>query len=221
MSIQRLTVTGLPSWFSSFNFLAGDRGSLAGSFGGANMHGLRWVFLLACFGGVAFAAWSGRWEGRLTSGNCTWIMDLGRNPVWAPPPDPQYAQFQEHFRGDFPTEAPKGLTIQRVLKLDWMAADLLLYLWAVTVAFGLLYLAVRGERRDLILHLGLSTGIGLTAGAAFCIGLWMLFGGWGPPTPEFFGGLGLVVGIISGLASFQGSRAEQGAVPDRSPHGRF
>jgi hypothetical protein len=68
-----------------------------------------------------------------------------------------------------------------VLKLDWMAVDLLLYLWLVTVVGGLLYLAVRGTRRDLVLHLGVSAEIGLTAGAAACIGLWLMFGGWGPP----------------------------------------
>jgi hypothetical protein len=72
----------------------------------------------------------------------------------------------------------------------------------------LLYLAMRGERRDLTLHLALSAGIGLTAGAVACIGLWFLFGGWGPPAPEFFGGPGLVVGVVGGLASFKRDSAE-------------
>jgi hypothetical protein len=181
------------------------------------MYGLRWIFLVACLGSAALVAWSGRWEGRLTLGNHTWIVDLGRAPVWAPPPDPPYARFQEDFKESerFPTEGTPGITIQRVLKLDWMAVDLLLYLWAVTVASGLLYLATRGERRDLILHLGLSAGIGLTAGAAACIGLWLMFGGWGPPFPEFFGGLGLVGGVVAGLGSFRRGRAEPGAAAAR------
>ncbi|HTU20910.1 MAG TPA: hypothetical protein VMG10_22855 [Gemmataceae bacterium] len=84
-----------------------------------------------------------------------------------------------------------------------MIFDLLLYLWSVTAASGLLYLALRRERRDLILHLGLWAGIGLTAAATACIALWLMIGGWGPPAPEFFGGLGLVVGVIVGLGVFK------------------
>jgi CHASE2 domain-containing sensor protein len=96
-----------------------------------------------------------------------------------------------------------------------MAVDLLFYLWLVSVIGGLLYLAVRGERRDLVLHLALSAGMGLTASAAACIALWLLFGGWGPPAPEFFGGLGLVVGIIVGRRSFKRVRRRAESIPTR------
>jgi hypothetical protein len=187
------------------------------------MSGLRWIFLVACLGSSVLVAWSGRWEGRLTLGNHTWIVDLGRAPVWAPPPDPPYARFQKDFTESegFPAEDTPGFAIHRVLKLDWMAVDLLLYLWAVTVASGLLYLAMRGERRDLILHLGLSAGIGLTAGAAGCIGLWLLFGGWGAPSPEFFGALGLVGGVVVGLGSFKRGSAVPGAAADRPLDTRY
>ena len=193
-------------------------GFLFNSFGGADMQGLRWVFLLACLGCVAVVAWNGRWEGRLTRGNHTWIVDLDRTPVWTPPPDPSYARFQKDFKESqsFPAEETPDLAIRRALKLDWMAVDLLVYLWPVSVVAGLLYLATRGTRRDLILHLGLSAGIGLSAGAAACMGLWLLFGGWGPPVPEFFGGLGLVVSLVAGLASFKRDRAVRGTAPDSS-----
>jgi hypothetical protein len=121
-----------------------------------------------------------------------------------------YGTFRKDFTGSegFPAEGTPGLTIKRVLKVDWMAVDLLLYLWPVTVVGSLLYLAARGRRRDLVLHLGLSAGIGLTAGAVACVGFWLLFGGWGPPAPEFFGGLGLVGGIVGGLVSFKRESAE-------------
>jgi len=79
----------------------------------------------------------------------------------------------------------------------------LLYLWPVTLAAGLLYLALRGKQRDPLLHIGLSAGFGLTFGAAACIGLYILYGGWGPPNPAFFGGAGLAVGICIGLATFK------------------
>jgi hypothetical protein len=171
------------------------------------MQGLRWTFLLVCFGCVALVAWNGRWEGRLTRTNFTWIVDLGRAPIWLPPPEPTYGTFQKDFKESegFPSEGTPGLTIKRVLKVDWMAVDLLLYLWPVSVIAGGLYLATRGTKRDLVLHIGLSAGIGLTGGALTCVGLWLLFGGWGPPAPEFFGGLGLAAGMLAGLVSYRES----------------
>src|SRR5262249_2371028 len=179
-------------------------------FGGADVRRLRWMLLLAWFGCVALVLGKGRWEGRLTLEGTTWIVDLGRAPIWAPPPEPLYARFQVDFKRSegFPAEGTPGLTIRRVLKVDWMAVDLLLYLWPVTVAGGLLYLAIRRKRRDLVLHLGLAVGLGLTGGAAACIGLWLLFGGWGPPGPEVLGGLGLGGGSVGGLVSFQRESAK-------------
>ena len=174
------------------------------------MHFLRWAFLLGCLGCVAYVAMNGRWEGRLTGARCTWIVGLGPAPIWAPPPEPVHATFQKDFgeSENFPPQGAPGLTIKRVLKVDKMAGDLLLYLWLVTVICGLLYLASRGKTRDLVLHLGLSAGIGLTAGATACVGLGLVLGGWGLPAPGFFGGLGLVGGIAGGLLSFKRESAE-------------
>ena len=179
-------------------------------FGHTQMHFLRWVFLLACLGCAALVAMNGRWEGRLAGANGTWILDLDRSPIWAPPPEPVYATFQKDFNDSatFPPQGAAGITIKRVLKVDWMALDLLLYLWLVTVVGGVLYLATRGRSRDLVLHVGLYAGIGLTAGAIVCVGLWLVFGGWGPPSPGFFGGLGLFGGIVGGLVSFKRESAE-------------
>jgi hypothetical protein len=180
------------------------------------MNVFRWVFLVACLACIVNVSWNGRWEGRLKLAGHTWIVDLGRSPVWDPPTEPPYAKFQEVFTlsKGFPVDGTQGTTINRALMLDWMAFDLLLYLWLITLAGGLGYLFVRKKRRSLILHLGLSVGIGLTASAVVCIGLWLLLGGWGPPVPEFFGGLGLVLGFVVGLASFN-RRAEQVNAADR------
>ena len=84
-----------------------------------------------------------------------------------------------------------------------MLVDLLLLVWPVTLGVGLLYLASRGPRRDPLLHLGLFAGVGLTAGAAASVGLWVVFGGWGPAAPEFWGSLGLLVGTTWGMVSFR------------------
>lgn len=170
------------------------------------MHVLRWVLLLACLGCCAFVITNGRWEGHLIQANYgTWIVALDRAPIWAPPPEAVYATFQKDFKDSekFPAEDASGFIIKRVLKDDWMILDFLLYLWPVTVISGLLYYATRGRKRDFVLHLGLFAGIGLTAGAVLCVGLWLLFGGWGPPAPQFFGILGLSGGIVGGLVSFK------------------
>lgn len=38
--------------------------------------------------------------------------------------------------------------------------------------------------------------LGLFAGAALCFGLWLVFGGWGPPLPLFFALLGVFLGWL-------------------------
>jgi hypothetical protein len=169
------------------------------------MVALRRLLLVALLGCFAAVTLNGRWEGHLIHANHIWIVDLPRSPLWAPPQAPTYGQFEDTFKDSksFPEENDPGQSIQRVLKLDWMAFDFLLYLWAVTVIGGLVYLACRRARRDLILHLGMSAGVGLTIAAAASFALWLLVGGWGPPGPEFFGGLGLVAGILVGLVLFR------------------
>jgi hypothetical protein len=166
------------------------------------------MFVAVCVSCIAIVAWNGRWEGLLTRTDRTWIVDLGRFPVWAPPPIPPFSRFSKEFKDSegFPNEDSPGLSISRELKSDWMAVDLLLFLWPATLVGGLAYLAFRGDRRDVVLHCGLSVGIGLTIAASLCAALWLLCGGWGAPAPEFFGGLGLVGGLLVGLGSFTARR---------------
>ena len=47
-----------------------------------------------------------------------------------------------------------------------------------------------------------ATGVGMTLGASVCMGLWLTYGGWGPPAAAFHGGAGWAGGFVSGLASF-------------------
>ena len=174
------------------------------------MRFLRWAFLAACLGGSAPVVWNGRWQGELSHGNRTWIIDLDRAPIWSPPANPTFARFTEAFKEskELPSEETPGVTTGRSLKVDEMIVELLLYFWLVTVATGFLYFAGRGQRRDRVLHVVLSVGIGLTAALVVCAGLWATLGGWGPPFPEFLGGLGLALGIVVGWRSGKPSRAE-------------
>lgn len=83
---------------------------------------------------------------------------------------------------DVPAEPPPGayVMIRPVLMWDQLLGESLLCLWAVTGVVGLLYLAVRGRRRDPVLHYSLFTGIGLT-GALVLIVVLAVLGAAGPP----------------------------------------
>lgn len=84
-----------------------------------------------------------------------------------------------------------------------MAATLWLYLWPITLAFGLGYRVLRWTRRDLVLHLAFFAGIGLTLAVVVCLGFWIIFGGWGPPNLGILGTLGFIGGIAAGLGTFR------------------
>src|SRR5205823_4083769 len=131
-----------------------------------------------CFGAAILSAAAARWEGRLARGNHTWILDLGRHPVWRPPPPPDYERFRREFERseDFPP--PQGCTITAAYHADEIALGAMLYLWPVTGLCGLLYVVTRGPRRDFVLHCAASVAAGLTVAVAGCIGLWCVAGGW-------------------------------------------
>ena len=159
------------------------------------MKGLRFLFLIVIVCCLAMTAARAQWESRLLVGNHTFIISMQRAPLWSSPDAPAYSQFREIF-GELPPTGPPGLVF---LKWDWTLLDLLLYIWPVTVLFSAAYIALRGQRRDAVFHSVLGIAIGMTCGAAFCLGLWLLFGGWGPPAPEWFGSAGLVVGLFFAL----------------------
>jgi hypothetical protein len=165
---------------------------------------IRKVFLAAVLGCFIVSVSFAHWQCKLVQGNYTWIVNLERAPVWAPPELTTYAEFQEEFAGseDFPAAEAPGLSVHRVLQLEWMALDLLLCLWLVTLIAGLLYLLERGGERDITLQCALSVGTMMTLSGLVCIGLWLLHGGWGPPVPVLFGGMGLAAGLLLGLAQF-------------------
>ena len=158
---------------------------------------LRFTFLAALVLSILFVAARGRWEGSLTLGNRTWIIDLERAPVWSPPAVPPYELFTRTFH-DLPAASTPGLEIMRVFKWEWVLVEFALYLWGITLVFGLLYLSEPGRRRDAALHYALSVAAGLTGAAFICVALWLVFGGWGPPFPVFFSLLGITSGILIG-----------------------
>lgn len=173
------------------------------------MRWLRLLLLAGCFGAVAVSAATASWEARLVQGDTSWIMRLDPHPVWWPPATPDYQVFRRHFGQSQEFPLPDG---EWVIRTSYDPIDVGLaavaYCWPVALACGLLYLAVRGTRRDVILHCALYVAAGLVVAVAACFTLYCVVGGWGPPAVGCFGALGVVGGIVSGLASFQQRLAE-------------
>lgn len=172
------------------------------------MLALRWAYLLASFGCLMAVLTLGRWQGVLYAPQQRYLLELARTPVWAPPACPTYTDFHEVFgrSAAFPLASSPGLFIDRRLKADWMALDLLLYCWCVNSVAGAMYVGARAGKRDIVLHLAVWMAIGQTVAAALCTALWTVFGGWGPPLPLQFGIAGLLGGIILGVKRFERQR---------------
>ncbi len=118
---------------------------------------------------------------------------------------PAYSKFKDTFKDSvtLPADDSARLTIKREVDLESLGIEFFLFLWIVTVVFGFLYFAGRGMRRDPIMHLALTTGIGVTAAMVTCIVLSATIGGWGPPFPVLLGVGGLIGGIAGGVMSYK------------------
>jgi hypothetical protein len=140
---------------------------------------------------------NGIWLGTLFDGNQTWLIHLDSQPVWSPPATPAYADFQIVFN-DLPPQQSMRSKIDIQLEWDFMLVTFFLYLLGASVLFGI-HTLIRPGRRSLGVYIIRSLAISLTGAAATCFVVWLLVGGWGPPSPLFFGLVGLVVGIWIGL----------------------
>jgi len=142
-------------------------------------------------------------------------MDLGQHPVWQPPPVPVYVAFRQHFvrSDDFPP--PNGeWSIRSSYDPVEVSLSAVAYCWPVAFICGILYLAVRGQQRDVVLHCALHVAAGLSVAVAACVLTWCVIGGWGPSAVGCFGVMGVVGGIATGLTTFRQKNAEQGFAPD-------
>jgi hypothetical protein len=166
---------------------------------------LHWLLVLSFAGIVFVVLYQGYWQAQLFTGETTFIINLAEAPLWVPPPVPTYATFQKTFQHSqsFPSDRASEFDIRRVLLVESTILLFLFYLWLITGTVSWLYRVSRGTERDIVLHVTQSAWVGLTAAALGCFVLWVLFGGWGPPAPVFFGSLGFVGGFIGGLLKFK------------------
>jgi len=160
---------------------------------------VRILFAIALVATLVSVSLRGQWEARIRiKGAGTFITHLPNAPIWRAPATPDYEEFAKIFDA-LPVQQPVGSVISRVFRWDRVAIDLFLWCWLVTTFIGGLYMMTRGIYVDTLLHFVLYIAIGLTFGACACVGLWLIFGGWGAPAPLFFAICGLILGVIVGV----------------------
>lgn len=175
-----------------------------------------WLLALGCLACFVFVVTQAQWESRLEYAGGAYIIGSARAPLWSPPPRSSYSDFQEAFSESegFPPEP--AATVVLALKWDWMLLDALLGLWAVTGLGSIFYL---GNARHRVLRVAAFAFLGLTAGACATFGLWLVFGGWGPPMPELFGLIGLAVGIAYSIATMRRTAQQAPGAVERNARG--
>ena len=150
----------------------------------------KYVILTAVVIAALIAVANSHYEARLWTGSGTYIIALDRAPIWSPPPLPDYAAFTSTF-DNLPSFQPTGFTITRVHRWSWTLLGVALNFVPIALVTALVYFPLRERLRDPVLHLVGWIGIGLAGSAVLCILLWLISGGWGPPAPLFFAGLGI------------------------------
>lgn len=145
-----------------------------------------------------------RWEAHLAGGNRTCIIRLPVRPAWSPPVVPAYDTFQQTFR-DLPPKPPAGTIIERVVRYDIALFDLLCFGAASASICGLIYVFRPKGSRDVVLHYASHIAVGMMVAAAICFLLWLVFGGWGPPFPLFFGVMGIALGLMFAMRKWRGA----------------
>ena len=155
------------------------------------MRGLRLLLVTGCLGAITLALATASWQAHLKYGAGTWIMDLGRHPVWDPPAAPDYDAFRQHFdrSKEFPPERG-GWGIH--LHCDPFDVGLLAlaYSWPVAFLCGLVYQHRCESRRDLTLQCAFWAAVGTFLGIAGSIILWLIWGDgvqrlWAASRPRF------------------------------------
>lgn len=155
----------------------------------------RWIFLILTIGVLVWSLHNVRWETRYTPplGYPRFTISRGTSPLWAPPSEMTIAEFRETW--SWADARPQIVESGRVeLLVNWeMALGGFAAIWVIFG--GLLWPVFRlGARWEPSWGRAARFSLGLLTGCASCFVLWLVFGGWGPPSPLFFALLGVFLG---------------------------
>lgn len=159
---------------------------------------LRFLFVIGLTCALTLAAYRGQWVGRLRTVDGDFILRLPMSPVWSPPETPKYKTFATSI-DQLPQRQVAGSIISQSFLWDRWLAELFLSVWLLMLVIGLLYRATCGRHVDYFLHFVLWSALGVSGGFIVCIGIWSVFGGWGPaPFLLLFPLCGPILGVGSG-----------------------
>jgi hypothetical protein len=154
----------------------------------------RWIFLLLTLGVLAWSVQNVPWKTHyFAPGETHSRMTIvhGERPLWSAPPSLTVAEFAASWSHDSDTHIdPAGRTVTGIWWGMWLEGTIALWVLFAALLWPVFFFA--RSRRPW--NRALRFSLGLFAGAALCFGLWLIFGGWGPPSPILFALLGIFLG---------------------------
>lgn len=154
----------------------------------------RWIFAVLTAGVLTWAVLHVPWETKYFApgqarSNVAFVH--AEAPLWAGPASLTASEFIALWPADSELRLdPAGRTetgINWEFLIEGLVASWVLYA-------GLLWPVFFFARTRRAWNRALRFSLGLFAGAALCFGLWLIFGGWGPPSPLLFALLGIFLG---------------------------
>ena len=166
---------------------------------------LRGLLAIGCVASTLWATAQAQWEARVTPGEDCDVMLLGRHPLWSPPPTPEHFAF---YSRSHPTESRPirtGDVVKSSVRPAYIAVEASVLAWPALAVVGLLYLVLRGHRRDFALHSAGAVAVGQCVALVACVmslPLWVSVGG-GPHLPVYLFGVSVLAGLIVGLLTYR------------------
>src|ERR1700722_3563157 len=160
----------------------------------------------AFFYHITFANWEAVYEITANGDGEQYLIVVPDKPLWSTPSPLSYADFSKQFSTD-DTIKPGGRTSVRI-NWDWLLEGLFLNWLVIFVCYSLVYALGFRKSQSIAAAFFFRTGLGLVGSAVVCILLWLLFGGWGPPAPVFFGVIGVLIGSIIGFIHLRKRRVK-------------
>lgn len=151
----------------------------------------RWVFAVLTAGVLAWSLLNVPWETEYYAPGETHsrlAIVHGERPLWSAPPSLTVAEFAASY-ADIHID-PAGRTATSIRWGMWLEGTIALWVIFAGLSWPFFYLA----RSRPSWNRALRFSLGLFAGTALCFGLWLVFGGWGPPSPLLFALLGIFLG---------------------------
>lgn len=160
----------------------------------------------AFFYHLLFANWEAVYEIAANEDGERFLIDLPDQPLWSTPAPPPYSDFAARFSSDSAIK-PGGRVFVHI-NWEWLLEGLFLNWLEFFVCYGLVYALGFRKSQSIAAAFFFCTGLGLVGGAVVCILFWLVFGGWGPPAPVFFGVIGVLIGSTIGFIHLRKRRVK-------------